>query len=78
MRHARPGWRSSSAISNFSCCRPQLLCKRASSMVLYAHVITEQPANEADKSVHSGPDSQTLAELAIRDTTRILQLRSTL
>jgi hypothetical protein len=55
----------------------ELLYQRAAAMVQYARRIVDQPANEADVTPQSGPDVETLAELALRDTDKIIKLRST-
>jgi hypothetical protein len=56
---------------------PQILCKRANAMVLFAHHTRDRSASQLDEDVVAGPDAETLAMMALRDAKKILLLDST-
>ena len=52
----------------------QVLCKRAGAKIAFAEMVMDQSSSQADAKPIPGPDAETLAELALRDATRVLAL----
>ena len=52
---------------------PGVLLKRAQVFIKLAQLVSSRPVVVADQDRHSGPDSHTLATLALRDANKLLQ-----
>eukprot|EP01052_Picozoa_sp_SAG31_P032466 SAG31_NODE_3564_length_4120_cov_2.575479_1_plen_447_part_10 len=78
--HAAAG-RHTEAIKIYTHCllrsnhkNPGLLLKRANTFLKFAKLVSTRPCAEADRDRKAGPDSHTLAALALRDANKLLDV----